>query len=157
MTDSTLTRPAQRLRLPRRLWILLPLLALATLFFYPLALIVKQAFTDDQGLFSAAALQQAFESRRFVGALLNTLQIALLATLGCLVLGTLLSLLLVFTPFPGSRLIARVIDTFIAMPTFLITLAFTFIYGSAGLLNGTLMATFGFTLPPVDFLYSIWG
>lgn len=72
-------------------------------------------------------------------------------------LGTLLSLLLVFTPFPGSRLIARVIDTFIAMPTFLITLAFTFIYGSAGLLNGTLMATFGFTLPPVDFLYSIWG
>ncbi|MCT5077078.1 ABC transporter permease subunit, partial [Pseudomonas aeruginosa] len=69
----------------------------------------------------------------------------------------LLSLLLVFTPFPGSRLIARVIDTFIAMPTFLITLAFTFIYGSAGLLNGTLMAGFGFTLPPVDFLYSIWG
>lgn len=62
-----------------------------------------------------------------------------------------------FTPFPGSRLIARVIDTFIAMPTFLITLAFTFIYGSAGLLNGTLMAAFGFTLPPVDFLYSIWG
>lgn len=157
MTDSTLIRPALRLRLPRRLWILLPLLVLATLFFYPLALIVKQAFTDDQGLFSAAALQQAFESRRFVGALLNTLQIALLATLGCLVLGTLLSLLLVFTPFPGSRLIARVIDTFIAMPTFLITLAFTFIYGSAGLLNGTLMATFGFTLPPVDFLYSIWG
>ncbi|MBH2696624.1 2-aminoethylphosphonate ABC transporter permease subunit [Serratia marcescens] len=153
MTDSTLIRPALRLRLPRRLWILLPLLVLATLFFYPLALIVKQAFTDDQGLFSAAALQQVFESRRFVGALLNTLQIALLATLGCLVLGTLLSLLLVFTPFPGSR----VIDTFIAMPTFLITLAFTFIYGSAGLLNGTLMAAFGFTLPPVDFLYSIWG
>lgn len=157
MTDSTLIHPALRLRLPRRLWILLPLLVLATLFFYPLALIVKQAFTDDQGLFSAAALQQVFESRRFVGALLNTLQIALLATLGCTVLGTLLSLLLVFTPFPGSRLIARVIDTFIAMPTFLITLAFTFIYGSAGLLNGTLMAAFGFTLPPVDFLYSIWG
>lgn len=157
MIDSTLIRPALRLRFPRRLWILLPLLVLATLFFYPLALIVKQAFTDDQGLFSADALQQVFESRRFVGALLNTLQIALLATLGCLVLGTLLSLLLVFTPFPGSRPIARVIDTFIAMPTFLITLAFTFIYGSAGLLNGTLMATFGFTLPPVDFLYSIWG
>lgn len=88
MTDSTLIHPALRLRLPRRLWILLPLLVLATLFFYPLALIVKQAFTDDQGLFSAAALQQVFESRRFVGALLNTLQIALLATLGCLVLGT---------------------------------------------------------------------
>jgi 2-aminoethylphosphonate transport system permease protein len=37
------------------------------------------------------------------------------------------------------------------------TLAFTFIYGSAGLLNGTLMALFAFELPPVDFLYSING
>ncbi len=52
---------------------------------------------------------------------------------------------------------SRVIDTFIALPTFLITLAFTFIYGSAGLLNGTLMALFAFELPPVDFLYSING
>lgn len=157
MTDSTLTQPARRLRPPRRLWILLPLLVLATLFFYPLLLIVKQAFTHDQGAFSSAALTQLFESKRFIGALFNTLQIALLATLGCLVLGTLLSLILVFTPFPGSTVIARLIDTFIAMPTFLVTLAFTFIYGSAGLLNGSLMAIFGFTLPPVDFLYSIWG
>jgi 2-aminoethylphosphonate transport system permease protein len=37
------------------------------------------------------------------------------------------------------------------------SLAFTFIYGSAGLLNGTLMSLFAFELPPVDFLYSIQG
>lgn len=49
------------------------------------------------------------------------------------------------------------IDTFIALPTFLITLAFTFIYGSAGLLNGTLMALFDLEFPPVEFLYSIHG
>ena len=67
------------------------------------------------------------------------------------------ALILVFIPFPGSQLVGRVIDTFIALPTFLITLAFTFIYGSAGLLNGTLMALFAFELPPVDFLYSING
>ncbi|HBY1848819.1 2-aminoethylphosphonate ABC transporter permease subunit, partial [Klebsiella pneumoniae] len=78
-------------------------------------------------------------------------------TLGCLVLGSVLALILVFIPFPGSQLVSRVIDTFIALPTFLITLAFTFIYGSAGLLNGTLMALFAFELPPVDFLYSING
>lgn len=72
-------------------------------------------------------------------------------------LGSVLSLILVFIPFPGSRFITQVIDTFIALPTFLITLAFTFIYGSAGLLNGTLMALFDFELPPVDFLYSING
>ncbi|MDI7149842.1 2-aminoethylphosphonate ABC transporter permease, partial [Klebsiella pneumoniae] len=68
-----------------------------------------------------------------------------------------LALILVFIPFPGSQLVGRVIDTFIALPTFLITLAFTFIYGSAGLLNGTLMALFSFELPPGDFLYLING
>ncbi len=73
------------------------------------------------------------------------------ATLGCLVLGSLMAVILVFILFPGSQLISRVIDTFIALPTFLITLAFTFIYGSAGLLNGTLMSLFDFALPPVDF------
>jgi 2-aminoethylphosphonate transport system permease protein len=36
-------------------------------------------------------------------------------------------------------------------------LAFTFIYGSAGVVNGALMDAFGYELPPVDFLYSIWG
>lgn len=100
---------------------------------------------------------QVIDSKRFIGALLNTLQIAVFATLGCLVLGSVLALILVFIPFPGSQLVSRVIDTFIALPTFLITLAFTFIYGSAGLLNGTLMALFAFELPPVDFLYSING
>ena len=82
MTDSTLIHPALRLRAAPPVD---PAAAAGAgdAVFYPLALIVKQAFTDDQGLFSAAALQQVFESRRFVGALLNTLQIALLATLGC--------------------------------------------------------------------------
>ncbi|EBW9789828.1 2-aminoethylphosphonate ABC transporter permease subunit, partial [Salmonella enterica subsp. enterica serovar Chester] len=97
------------------------------------------------------------DSKRFVGALLNTLQIAFFATAGCLLLGSVMSLILVFIPFPGSELIGRVVDTFIALPTFLITLAFTFIYGSAGLLNGTLMSLFAFELPPVDFLYSMQG
>ncbi len=97
------------------------------------------------------------DSKRFVGALLNTLQIAFFATAGCLLLGSVMSLILVFIPFPGSELIGRVVDTFIALPTFLITVAFTFIYGSAGLLNGTLMSLFAFELPPVDFLYSMQG
>ncbi|ALR78712.1 2-aminoethylphosphonate ABC transporter permease subunit [[Enterobacter] lignolyticus] len=151
----TLERPAAQAR--RGLWVALPLLVLATLFFYPLLLIVEQALRDTSGHWSLDTFWQVVESRRFSSALLNTLQIAVFATLGCLVLGSVLALILVFIPFPGSALMGRVIDTFIALPTFLITLAFTFIYGSAGLLNGSLMAGFGFALPPVDFLYSIQG
>ncbi len=36
-------------------------------------------------------------------------------------------------------------------------LAFTFIYGSAGLVNGVLMQVQGSHVPPLDFLYSVWG
>lgn len=139
------------------LWLLMPLLVLAVLFFWPLSLIVQHALSDDSGHIGLGTFWQVIESKRFLGALVNTLQIACFATIGCLLLGSLLSLILEFTPFPGSRIIGRVIDTFIAMPTFLITLAFTFIYGSAGLLNGTLMSLFDFDLPPVDFLYSMKG
>ena len=151
----TLARPARNLR--PYLWLALPLLVLATLFFYPLLLIADQALRDASGNLSLETFWQVIDSKRFIGALLNTLQIAVFATLGCLVLGSVLALILVFIPFPGSQLVGRVIDTFIALPTFLITLAFTFIYGSAGLLNGALMALFAFELPPVDFLYSING
>ncbi|MEY0604194.1 2-aminoethylphosphonate ABC transporter permease subunit, partial [Providencia huaxiensis] len=136
-------------------WIIPPLLVLATLFFYPLLLIAQQALQNETGVWGLDALWQLIESKRFINGLWNTLQIAFFATLGCLIVGSILSLILVFIPFPGSRFITQVIDTFIALPTFLITLAFTFIYGSAGLLNGTLMALFDFELPPVDFLYSI--
>ncbi|MFS3742080.1 2-aminoethylphosphonate ABC transporter permease subunit [Klebsiella pneumoniae] len=125
----TLARPARNLR--PYLWLALPLLVLATLFFYPLLLIAEQALRDASGNLSLETFWQ--------------------------VLGSVLALILVFIPFPGSQLVSRIIDTFIALPTFLITLAFTFIYGSAGLLNGALMALFAFELPPVDFLYSING
>jgi 2-aminoethylphosphonate transport system permease protein len=96
-------------------------------------------------------------SGEFRHALVNTLVIALSATAGCLVLGFVLSVLIAFTPFPGSEVLARMIDTFIALPTFLVALAFTFIYGSAGMLNESLMAILHVDLPPVDFLYSQWG
>ncbi|ENR5393218.1 TPA: 2-aminoethylphosphonate ABC transporter permease subunit [Providencia rettgeri] len=138
-------------------WILPPLLVLVTLFFYPLLLIAQQALQNEAGKWGLDAFWQLIESKRFINGLWNTLYITILATLGCLVIGSVLSLILVFIPFPGSRFITQVIDTFIALPTFLITLAFTFIYGSAGLLNGTLMALFDFELPPVEFLYSIHG
>lgn len=155
--SQILTLPRSSVHLRPLLWLLPPLLVLATLFFYPLLLIGEQALRDTEGHLGLETFWQVVESRRFLSALLNTLQIAVIATSGCLLLGSVLALILVFIPFPGSQLISRIIDTFIALPTFLITLAFTFIYGSAGLLNGTLMSLFAFELPPVDFLYSIQG
>jgi 2-aminoethylphosphonate transport system permease protein len=144
---------------PRRgsFWIAPPLLILAALFFFPLWLILRQALAGDGDVLSLAKFAGVIASGEFRHALVNTLVIALSATAGCLVLGFVLSVLIAFTPFPGSEVLARMIDTFIALPTFLVALAFTFIYGSAGMLNESLMAILHVDLPPVDFLYSQWG
>jgi 2-aminoethylphosphonate transport system permease protein len=139
------------------LWVAPPLIVLALTFLYPLALIARAAFVDEAGALDWGAVASVLHSRAFLNALFNTGEIALASTAGCLALGLSLALILAFVPFPGSPFIARLIDTFIALPTFLVTLAFTFLYGSAGLLNGALTETFGLAEPPVQFLYTAWG
>ncbi|OCI93936.1 2-aminoethylphosphonate ABC transporter permease subunit [Rhizobium sp. AC27/96] len=139
-----------------RFWTVPPLLVLAVLFFYPLALIIRQSL-GDPGTLSLAAFAEVLSSREFLDGLQHTIVIALGSTAGCLVLGFIFSLVIAFVPFPGAKFCGRLIDTFIALPTFLVTLAFTFIYGSAGLVNESLMRLMHVDLPPLDFLYSQWG
>jgi 2-aminoethylphosphonate transport system permease protein len=139
------------------LWIAPPLLVLAGCFFYPLALIVGQSLTGDRQVASLAYFGEVFGSALFQSAVMHTIGIALAASAGCLLLGFTLALILSFVPFPGAGAVARLIDTFIALPTFLVALAFTFIYGSAGLLNMSLMQAMKLPAPPIDFLYSPWG
>ena len=138
-------------------WILPPLIVLGALFFYPLALIVAQSATNSASVFAPGTYAAVLGTSLFRNALFHTVEIALAATAGCILLGFTLALILTFVPFPGVRLVARLIDTVIALPTFLVALAFTFIYGSAGLVNGALMQLQGTHVPPLDFLYSIWG
>ena len=156
MADLALARPAARRPLGP-LWAVPPLIVLALSFLYPLALIARAALVNESGALDVGAALATVHSRAFLNALFNTGAIALAATAGCLMLGTTLALILAFVPFPGASIIARLIDTFIALPTFLVTLAFTFLYGSAGMLNGALTQIFGFTEPPVHFLYTAWG
>ena len=120
-------------------------------------MILRQALGGEEGRLSLVHFGEVIGSRLFLDGLHHTLVIAVSATAGCLLLGFILSLIIAFVPFPGARLVGRLIDTFIALPTFLVALAFTFIYGSAGLLNELLMRLLHLGLPPVDFLYSQWG
>lgn len=145
-------------RVPRwdRLWIAPPLLILVVLFLYPLGLIMRQSL-GDSGTLSLATFSEVLASREFREGLLHTIVIALGSTAGCLTLGFIFSLVIAFVPFPGAKAASRLIDTFIALPTFLVTLAFTFIYGSAGLINVSLMRAMNLDLPPIDFLYTQWG
>jgi len=142
---------------PRGAWIVPPLMVLGVLFFYPLALNARQALTGGGDIFAIDHVVTVMRTSLFQAAVWHTVEIAVASSAGCLALGFVIALILAFVPFPGAPEIARFIDTFIALPTFLMALAFTFIYGSAGVVNGVLMDVFGYELPPVDFLYSIWG
>jgi 2-aminoethylphosphonate transport system permease protein len=134
-----------------------PLLLLAGIFYYPLGLILGQSLTGDGSTASLDFYVSVLAGELFRNALWHTVEIAVAATAGCLALAFTLAVILAFVPFPGARLAARLIDTIIALPTFLVALAFTFIYGSAGLLNAGLMQVMGTTRPPLDFLYSPLG
>ncbi|MBN9244733.1 MAG: 2-aminoethylphosphonate ABC transporter permease subunit [Mesorhizobium sp.] len=154
MAEAAIAGPAPRTA-PQSLWVVPPLLVLAVLFLYPLALIARASLGEEAPSF--AAFEQVLKSGQFIDGLYHTVVIAISATAGCLVLGFILALVIAFVPFPGARLASRLIDTVIALPTFLVTLAFTFIYGSAGIINETLMHVLGLELPPINFLYSQWG
>jgi 2-aminoethylphosphonate transport system permease protein len=138
-------------------WVVPPVLILGVLFFYPLALIGRQALSGGGERLSLDHVVAVIRTRLFQVALWHTIEIAVASSAGCLLLGFVIALILSFVPFPGAREVARFIDSFIALPTFLMALAFTFIYGSAGVVNGALMEAFGMPLPPVDFLYSASG
>ncbi len=134
-----------------------PLAVLVGIFFYPLFFIAKQSLTGDAGPPTLAHYATLLSSSFFQGALLRTIQIAVLSTIGCLVLGFVLALIVSFVPFPGARLFSGFIDTILAFPSFLIALSFTFLYGSAGAFNFIFMDLLHTTEPPIDFVYTKWG
>lgn len=132
------------------LWVLPPLLLVLLVVLYPLVRVFMESSVD--GSWGAV-----LGSEMFRDALWRTVAIAATSTLGCLILGTFLAIVLAFVPFPGSAVVGRLIDTVLALPSFLITLAFTFLYGSAGAINAAISAITGSSSPMLDFLYTPAG
>ncbi|MFF0058761.1 2-aminoethylphosphonate ABC transporter permease subunit [Streptomyces microflavus] len=147
-------------RTPTWAWALPPVLVLALGFLYPLALVVRQSFTPEsleEGGASLTPYTEVFASTVFREALTTTVRLAVGATVGCLVLGFVLALVIAFVPFPGGKAVARFIDVFLSFPSFLITLALLFIYGSVGMANGAWTGVTEAAEGPFHFLTTPWG
>ncbi|MFI1454113.1 2-aminoethylphosphonate ABC transporter permease subunit [Streptomyces roseus] len=142
---------------PGWLWSLPPVAALALVFLYPLALVVQQSFSPENGGGAFDAYASVFRSHSFREALGTTVWLAAGATAGCLVLGFVLALIIAFVPFPGAKGVAKFIDVFLSFPSFLITLALLFIYGTVGMANGLWTGVSGSTEGPFHFLTTPWG
>ncbi|MFJ3297163.1 2-aminoethylphosphonate ABC transporter permease subunit [Streptomyces bacillaris] len=159
-TPAAPGRTALPTALPAWAWALPPVTVLALGFLYPLALVVRQSFTPeslDEGGASLAPYTEVFASAAFREALTTTVWLAVGATVGCLVLGFALALVIAFVPFPGGKAVARFIDVFLSFPSFLITLALLFVYGSVGMANGAWTGVTGAAEGPFHFLTTPWG
>ncbi|MFF1494938.1 2-aminoethylphosphonate ABC transporter permease subunit [Streptomyces sp. NPDC058304] len=142
---------------PGWLWSVPPVAVLALVFLYPLALVVQQSLTPENGGGAFDAYASVFRSHAFREALGTTVWLAAGATVGCLVLGFALALIIAFVPFPGARGVAKFIDVFLSFPSFLITLALLFIYGTVGMANGIWTDVTGAADGPFHFLTTPWG
>lgn len=139
-------------------WVLVPTAFLAVFFAIPLVEIVAQTFLADDG--AAAGLANwthVLSSRALWSSLGTTLWVAAVSTAGCLVVGGFLAFVLAFVPFPGARAIRRLIETVVSFPSFLIPLAFTILYGKAGVLSALLTGVFGDAAPAVHLTNSAAG
>ncbi|MFE2501765.1 2-aminoethylphosphonate ABC transporter permease subunit [Streptomyces rubiginosohelvolus] len=150
--------PRRSRTVPAWVWALPPVAVLALAFLYPLALVLQQSVTpDDGGGVSLDPYADVFASEVFRDALTTTVWLAVGSTVGCLVLGFVLALVIAFVPFPGGRAVARFVDVFLSFPSFLITLALLFIYGSVGMANGLWTDVTGAADGPFHFLTTPWG
>jgi 2-aminoethylphosphonate transport system permease protein len=155
------SRPGRPRRSPRSraalLWALPPTAALGLVFLYPLALVVRQSVQPDTGGTFLRPYADVLASGAFREALWTTVWLALASTAGCLVLGFVLALVIAFVPFPGARAVSRFIDVFLSFPSFLITLALLFVYGTVGMANGLWTYVTGAADGPFRFLTTPWG
>ncbi|MEU6946263.1 2-aminoethylphosphonate ABC transporter permease subunit [Streptomyces sp. NPDC046316] len=152
----TPSAPAERVpttasrQVPTWVWALPPVVVLALVFLYPLALVVQESLAPG-------AYADVFGSEAFQDALVTTVWLAVGATVGCLVLGFVLALVIAFVPFPGGKAVSKFIDVFLSFPSFLITLALLFLYGTVGMANGLWTDVTGAESGPFQFLTTPWG
>ncbi|UZF55233.1 2-aminoethylphosphonate ABC transporter permease subunit [Gordonia polyisoprenivorans] len=155
LTDNATSTPPPQPNRPLRsrsaLWVWPPLVIVLIIAVYPLV----RVLTESAGGTGESTWGAVLSSEIFRTALLRTAQVAVASTLGALILGTFLAIVLAFVPFPGSTIVARLIDTVLALPSFLITLAFTFLYGTAGAVNAIIADVTGSR--PLNFLATPWG
>jgi 2-aminoethylphosphonate transport system permease protein len=91
------------------LWTLPPLLIVLVAALYPLIRVCLESTKVGETQRGWSTWAEVLGSEMFRDALWRTVAIAATSTAGCLLLGTFLAIVLAFVPFPGSRVVGRLI------------------------------------------------
>lgn len=147
----------KRKRLVRRVNLAaLLLLVFLPLILYPLVGLVVLSFSGKAGL-SAASYLRFFSSPGSLEVIRTTVAIAVVSVGLATAIGVALAGLLFFLPFRGSSLLIRLMELFVAFPSFLIAFTLIFLYGTQGAVNVALVKSLGLAHPPLDFLFGFGG
>ncbi|WP_129660396.1 2-aminoethylphosphonate ABC transporter permease subunit [Rothia halotolerans] len=138
-------------------WAAPPLAALLILLVYPMLQVVATSFDAVGSGAPGQAWPTVLGDPAVHRALLTTLQVAAMTTLGCLVLGVFLALVLAYVPFPGAGAVTRLVEAVISFPSFLIPLAFGTLFGPVGIVNTAITGTTGAAEGPLQFMGSVHG
>jgi len=104
-----------------------------------------------------SGLGPALLEPRMLRSIAFTLKQSAASTLAALAIGIPGAALVARYRFPGRRALKALSVLPFSVPSVLVVLAFALFYGRAGHLNRFLMAIFGLSEPPIDFLYGFWG
>jgi thiamine transport system permease protein len=133
---------------------LAPLTFLALFYFLPLSSILRLSFTRSGGSW-AQPLAEVFTSPAIRRVLGFTFGQAVLSTLLTLLFGLPGAYLLARYQFRGKSLVQALAGIPFVMPTLVVAAAFDALLGPSGWVNRGLMALFGLSQPPVNFIYSL--
>ncbi len=132
------------------LLLVLPLAFLALFFFYPLFTILRLSLSAA-GEAQPLALSSVFRPLGF------TLWQAALSTLLTFMVGLPGAYLFARFEFPGKRVLRALTTLPFVLPTVVVAVAFNALLGPRGWLNLGLMALSGASVPPIQFINTLWA
>jgi iron(III) transport system permease protein len=118
----------------------------ALLFLYPLGMVIKGGFFDEDGRFTAKYVVGVFQNPVYAQGLLNSVMIAVGTTTLVTLIAVPLAVLATRYDFPGKRLFSALVLIPMILPPFVGAIGLTQILGQYGVLNAAL------GLGPVDWL-----
>jgi 2-aminoethylphosphonate transport system permease protein len=132
------------------------IVVLGPLVIYPLICVVQLSLTGAGG-FSLQSFVHFFTDPGSLHLVWTTLWVMTVAAGLSSLVGIGLAGLLFFFPMPGSTLLIRFLELFVAFPSFLVAFALIFLYGSDGSVSIALQDIFNLSNPPLDFLFGVAG
>ena len=131
-----------------RLLFLVPMAYLAVFFLYPLASILERSLGGETG-YGFEPFRVLLNDSYYLGRIWFTVWQAVVSTLLTLAVGLPAAFLFARYDFPGKTLLKAVSTLPFVMPTIVVAMGFTALFGSQGLVNSALMSSFGLDAPPI--------